>query len=369
MAIPTYTTASPDSEIAPLSPAAAGRAVRPATIIDRWLAGPAARSRPVQVALDLTMVAVTLMVFAQVALPEVLFHVIFVVLVVHAFLFGLRGTLWRIGIVSLVIVGYSVEARTAGLDEMDLAEWPLMLVIAVLVALMADRREAAARHYAALFRRASARLLAVQEDERRRFARELHDGVGQTITALTLTLDAAGQGPAADERIASARRLASDALLETHDLATRLRPARIEQLGLAGALKDLARRVGVPVELEIERASDRVDLLPPGDAVEVYRVVQEALANVARHSGAAMARVQLSVPGERALRVVVTDAGVGFDPAAVRDSGLGLAGIRERAALLAATLTIETAPGAGTRITLDVPIGDVPIGPPAADLR
>lgn len=357
MAIPTYTTAPADAELAPLS-AAGGGVIQPVNVLSQWLARPWARSRQVQIGLDLAMIAVTAMTFAQVGPPEVLFHVIFVVLVVQAFLFGLSGTLWRIGIVSLVIVGYSIEARTvAGLDELDLAEWPLMLVIAVLVALMADRREAAARHYAALFRRASARLLAVQEDERRRFARELHDGVGQTITALTLTLEAAGDGTATDERIASARRLASDALLETHDLATRLRPARIEQLGLAGALKDLARRAGCPVELEVDRSAGDVDLLPPGAAVEVYRIIQEALANVARHSGAELARVQLSVEDGRTLRVVVADSGRGFDPAAVRDSGLGLAGIRERAALLAATLTIATAPGAGTRITLDVPLG------------
>ena len=364
MAIPTYTTAPLDSELAAANAAAVDRPGRPSRFLQRWLASPWVRSRQVQVAIDLAMAAVTVMVFAQVAQPEVLFHIIFVGLVAQAFLFGLSGTLWRIGIVSLVIVGYSVEARTVGLDEMDLAEWPLMLVIAVLVALMADRREAAARHYAALFRRASARLLAVQEDERRRFARELHDGLGQTITALTLTLDAAGDASAKDERIASARRLASDALLETHDLATRLRPARIDQLGLAGALKDLARRAGCPVKLEVDRSAGDVDLLPPGVAVEVYRIVQEALANVARHSSAELAHVQLSVEDGRTLRVVIADSGRGFDLAAVRDSGLGLAGMRERAALLAATLTIATAPGAGTRITVDVPIGTGSLGEP-----
>ncbi|MEO8272927.1 MAG: sensor histidine kinase [Chloroflexota bacterium] len=305
------------------------------------------------------MAAVTVMTFAQVAQPEVLFHIIFVGLIVEAFLFGLSGTLWRIGIVSLLIVGYSMEARMAGLDEMDLAEWPLMLVIAVLVALMADRREAAAQHYAALFRRASARLLAVQEDERRRFARELHDGVGQTITALTFSLDAAAAGAPNDERLASARRLANDALLETHDLATRLRPARIDQLGLAGALHDLARTAGCAVSLEVAPAAATVGLLAPGAAVEVYRIAQEALANVARHSGAEIAEVSLTMRDERTLRLAISDSGRGFDPAATRDNGLGLAGIRERAALLAANLTITSTPGAGTTITVDVPIGAV----------
>jgi signal transduction histidine kinase len=358
LAIPTYTTAPPDAGLTPT--AGPGVSVRPARFLSRALARSWARSRLVQLGLDLAMVAVTLMTFGHVAPPEVLFHVIFIVLIGHAFLFGLRGTLWRIALVSVVIVGYSIEARAvADLDEMDLAEWPLMLVIAVLVALMADRREAAARHYATLFGRASARLLAVQEDERRRFARELHDGLGQTITALTLTLDAAIDGTTKDERLASARRLASDALLETHDLATRLRPARIDQLGLAGALKDLSRTAGCPVRLVIDPAASAVGILTPGAAVEVYRMAQEALANVVRHSGAELAEMSLTMRNERTLRLLISDSGRGFEPSATRDSGLGLAGMRERAVLLAATLTIMSAPGAGTTITVDVPIGAV----------
>lgn len=306
--------------------------------------------------LDLALLGLNILVFAQVAPPEVMFHAIFVLLVVHAFLFGLRGTLWRIGVVSLVLLGYSAAA-TAGarLEPMDLSEWPLMFLIAVLVALMAERSEASARHYATLFRRASDRLLAVQEDERRRFARELHDGVGQTLTALSLSLEAAHDERAVEERIDSARRLAADALVETHDLATRLRPARIEQLGLARALADLAGRVGCTVRLRVEPAAGRADLLGPGAAVEVYRIVQEALSNAARHSGVESADVELTLH-ERVLRVVIDDRGRGFDPRLARDGGLGLSGMRERAALLGAEMAIASAPGAGTRITLDVPV-------------
>jgi signal transduction histidine kinase len=286
--------------------------------------------------------------------------VIFVLLVVQAFLFGLRATLLRIGFVAVVIVVYALAGSFGlGLGQHDLAEWPLMFVIAILVALMADWRAATVRHFETLFRRASDRLLAVQEDERRRFARELHDGVGQTLTALTLRLDAAADGATdsavAAERVASARRLAQDALLETHDLATRLRPARIEQLGLARALRDLAERSGCQVEMKIGSEASRPDLLSAHAGVEVYRIVQEALANVARHSGVGVATVSLAVRDD-VLRVVVEDAGRGFDPASVRDGGLGLAGIRERTALLGGRVTIESAPGAGTRLALLVPV-------------
>src|SRR3990172_12818755 len=112
-----------------------------------------------------------------------------------------------------------------------------MFVIAVLVAGMADRRAATARLYEALFRRASDRLLTVQEDERARLARELHDGVGQTMTALSLTLDAVSGGGASDDsraRIATARQLAEEALADTRELANRLPPAPLAPAGLAG---------------------------------------------------------------------------------------------------------------------------------------
>ncbi|HEX4898004.1 MAG TPA: sensor histidine kinase [Candidatus Limnocylindrales bacterium] len=358
MTIPTSTSATDAADPGlVVTPAEAGPEALVPTLAGR-LVRQVARLWPVPLWLDLGLLGLNLLVFAQVAPPEVVFHAIFVLLVLHAFLFGLRGTLWRIGIVSVVLLGYSAATTTgAPLEPMDLSEWPLMFVIAVLVALMAERSDASVRHYASLFRRASDRLLAVQEDERRRFARELHDGVGQTLTALSLSLEAAHDGIAVGERIASAQRLAQDALVETHDLASRLRPARLEQLGLARALADLAGRVGCTVQLRVEPAAGHVHLLQPGAAVEVYRIVQEALSNAARHSGAASADVELTLD-RQVLRVVIDDRGCGFELQAARDGGLGLAGMRERAALLGADLAIVTAPGAGTRITLEVPVED-----------
>jgi signal transduction histidine kinase len=361
LTIPPYTDASSHIVVGSTTasaeksetPAANGRA------LDRWLDRVAGRPRRIQLALDVAMVCLALLILAQVAPPELLFHAIFVALVMHAFLFGLADTLRRIGIVSVALLAYAAApALGAPFQPMELTEWPLMFVIAVLVAWMADRRATTARLYASLFRGATDRLLAVQEDERRRFARELHDGVGQTLTALTLTLDAAAAVRGRSEsgaRLASARRLAEDALVETHDLAERLRPARLEQIGLAAAVRDLGGRVGLPVRVQVGPGAAETGLLDPGAAAEVYRIVQEALANAARHSGAPLARVMLATK-DGVLRVVVDDAGQGFDPADVRETGLGLAGMRERAALLGAHLRVESAPGQGTRVALEVPL-------------
>ncbi len=353
---PTYTAMPQNVATASHEPRANAPETTPVALLDRWLAMPVARSRKTQLAIDLAIVAITILTFARAWEPDVPFHVVFVLLVVHAFLFGFPGTIIRIGLVSIAIVAYAVAgALGLGFEQNELSEWPLMFLIAVLVALMADWREASARHFESLFRHASDRLLEVQEDERRRFARELHDGVGQTLTALMLAIDAADDAttpPAVrNERTASARRLAHDALLETHDLATRLRPARIEQLGLAGALRDLSTRAGCQVSLTIEPEADSVSLLPASAGVEVYRIAQEALANVARHSGADRAEVRLGVEGDR-VRLDVADAGNGFDLDAAGGDGLGLPGMRERAALLGASLTISSRPGGGTQVTV-----------------
>ncbi len=361
MTIPSYTdTIRPGGVGSPADSAGQGVArVMPGRVIDRWLDRLTARLRRVELALDAAAIGLALLTLAQAGPPEFLIHAIFVLLVVHAFLFGLRGTLWRIGIVSAAVLAYAAgPALGAPFQPLELTEWPLMFVIAVLVAWMADRRAATARLYVSLFRRASDRLLTVQEDERRRLARELHDGVGQTITALTLTLDAAGAAVApseADARLASARRLAEDALAETRDLANRLRPARLEQIGLAAAVRDLASRAGLPVRVQVDPAAAEAGLLDPTAAAETYRIVQEAICNAARHSGAPEAHVTLAVR-DGVLRVAVADEGGGFDPAIGRQSGLGLTGMRERAVLLGGHLRVETAPGEGTRVVLEVPL-------------
>jgi signal transduction histidine kinase len=362
LAIPPYTT--------PALPDAVPYAGRHAE--DVRLIGPAPRSRregwtswlhlnrrAAQVVVDLAMIATVVLTFAHTAVPaDVMFHIVFVLLTVHAFLFGLRGTMLRIAIVSLPLLAFA-NARLFGWVQpsFDLNEWPLMFVIAVLVAWMADRRDATAKRYASLFRQASERLLTVEEDERRRIALELHDGVGQVLAAMTLTLDAAGGslGPRAKaQRVSAARRMAATALAEVRHLAHRMRPARLEERGLTAAIRDLAGQSGFPVRVHVDPQLDPMPVLEPTMTVGVYRIVQEALANAARHSGAPVAHVSIGLHDSH-LQVLVSDEGRGFNPRTAVDPGIGLAGMYERAELLGGTLSIQSAEGRGTNVALDLP--------------
>lgn len=348
--------APPEPGLNPLTdPASPWR--RRATAARRAILNP----RVLHVALDVAAVVFIVLAFATTVLSaEFLFHCVFVTLVLHAFFFGLRGTLVRIGLASVPLLVYA-DAQAFGLIEppLELTEWPLMFVIAVLVAWMADMRSSTSRRYASLFRIASERLLTVEEDERRRVAGELHDGVGQVLTALTLTLDAAAEPmPAASvrERVVAARSLADTALAQTRDLSHRMRPARLEERGLVTAVRDLAAQSGFDVVVDADAAAANPELLGPTATVEVFRIIQEALANAARHSGAPGAHLTIACRDDE-LVVEVADEGSGFDPAAVADSGIGLAGMVERARLIGAELVVATAPGAGTVVCLGLPIG------------
>jgi signal transduction histidine kinase len=367
LAIPPYTTPIADGAPHVGQPPASPIGTWTGTRAERWTSWVHLNRRLAQGVLDAAATATIALTFVSTVLPaDVMFHVVFVLLTVQAFLFGLRATLLRIGIVSIPLLVYA-NARAFGLSEpeFDLAEWPLMFVIAVLVAWMADRVDTTAKRYASLFRQASERLLTVEEDERRRIALELHDGVGQVLTAMTLTLDAAGGrtgANATEQRVASARRMAATALAEVRHLAHRMRPSRLEERGLAAAIRDLAGQSGFPVRIHVDPQLDPMPPLEPTMTVEVYRIVQEALANAARHSAAPVAQVSLSLRElslrERQLLVVVSDEGRGFDPRATVDPGIGLAGMYERAELLGGTLSIQSAEGRGTSVTLVVPLRD-----------
>ncbi|MHB8892502.1 MAG: sensor histidine kinase [Candidatus Limnocylindrales bacterium] len=339
-----------------------------------------ARPVPLLLVLDAAGVGLAAATVAQLADPDILLHIVWIVLALQAFTFGLRPAALRIGAASVFVVLYAAAANDgsgslgATLTDLDLEEWPLMAVIAVLVAIMAERVTSTGRRYAALYRAASNRLLTAQEDERRRLALDLHDGVGQTITALTLTLDAAEASlvtagvPDAGGRdgVRRAREISATALEEVRGVALRLRPPRLDETGLVAAIQELSAAAGVPVAFAADPALVQPGLIDRAGEVEAYRVVQEALGNAARHARAT--RIAISIRRvDRHLRIEVTDDGVGFNAALVQRRGLGLASMRDRAAAVHGTLVIRSKPGVGTVVRLDVPLANGAVGSATGD--
>ena len=210
------------------------------------------------------------------------------------------------------------------------------------------------------------RMAVAQEEERRRIARELHDQVGQTVTGLSLglkTLEATLAGLHADTtvqvRLAWLRSLAAGIGQDIHRAAVDLRPAALDDFGLPSALAALAatinERHGVAVDAQVVGVVNR---LPPDVETVVYRVAQEALTNVVKHARAGVASVLLEQRADE-LRLIVEDDGLGFDPAGdgeVERPRLGLSGIRERLRLVNGSLQLETSPGAGTTLFVQIPL-------------
>ena len=200
-------------------------------------------------------------------------------------------------------------------------------------------------------------------EERNRLARDLHDSVVQKLFGLGLAARSASvlleRDPhAAREQVDRLGELSQEAAEELRSLVFQLRPAALETDGLGPALRkhvDVLRRVHRR-EIELELAGGAS--LAPGPAGEVFRIAQEALGNALRHSGAAHIAVRLSEPNGRLL-LTVEDDGVGFEPesAALRSRRLGLTSMEERADALGGRLTVESRPGAGARIGLEVPLG------------
>jgi two-component system sensor histidine kinase UhpB len=204
-------------------------------------------------------------------------------------------------------------------------------------------------------RRDSARrALAAQEDERRRVARELHDEVGQSLTAVVLQLQRARAGTAADAdaRLAEAQEAARATLEEVRAIARNLRPEALDELGLPAALRQLcvdAARTGAAVEPRIGEAA--AGALAPETEVVIYRVAQEALTNALRHADAGAITLALDVAGNGGAVLRVADDGRGSGGR----TGAGMRGMRERALLVGGALDVRPAPGGGTVVTLTVP--------------
>lgn len=196
-------------------------------------------------------------------------------------------------------------------------------------------------------------VLQAQEAERARIARDLHDEANQALTGVLLRLEATAEHAPEELRpeLREAQRAATQAIEELLRLARELRPAALDDHGLAAALRtkvsDFSRQTGLPTELDVAGAD--ADRLGPDEQIVVYRVVQESLSNVARHAGAGHVRVALAREGDATV-ARVQDDGRGF--ARPASGGHGLTGMRERAALAGGSLDVRSAPGHGTTVEL-----------------
>jgi two-component system sensor histidine kinase UhpB len=221
------------------------------------------------------------------------------------------------------------------------------------------------------FRIITTGVLRVQEAERGRIARDLHDSVGQSLTALKIQLEvllqeAGGRTDGLAARLASLTDLADRTLHEVRLLSHRLRPPMLDDLGLVPTLRWLARSFGARLPVEIVAGGlDGEMRLDPDLETLLYRVAQEALSNAARHAQASSALVRLERNAGR-IRLCITDTGRGFDVAAVQHqpaagSGFGLSGMRDRVRLFGGRFAVRSRPGEGTAIEVDLPVGTEPL--------
>jgi len=255
--------------------------------------------------------------------------------------------------VTKVFESFNRELRASGL--LIIAAGILVAGLSIRRILVLERLSASARGELQLL---SARLVAAQEDERRRLARELHDEVGQSMSAVVVelgNLEAALPGTDAilRERLSRVKELAEASVGDVRNMALLLRPSMLDDLGLVPALRwqarEVARRTGMKIKVAAEDVGDD---LPDDYRTCIYRVVQEALNNCARHAKAKAVRVTVRQEPER-ITVGIQDDGVGFD---ARDKGVGILGMEERVRGLGGLFRVDSEPGNGTVISILLPL-------------
>lgn len=210
-------------------------------------------------------------------------------------------------------------------------------------------------------RRDSARRAqSAQERERRALSLELHDQIGQNLTALLLQLDVASRfaaTPAQRAALETSLQTVRDCLEQVRGVVRRLRPEALDDLGLVSALEHLCDRVGHDTGLLVDRSLDhRIPPLSPDAQLVVYRITQESLTNAVRHSGAGRVLVRLE-PARGGARLTVTDDGTGMSDQAAE--GSGIRGMRERSLMVGAALRVVPRRPSGTSVTLEIPAAEV----------
>lgn len=224
-----------------------------------------------------------------------------------------------------------------------------------------DQSLVKAREFQIRLRQMSSQVLTAQEEERKRIARELHDDTAQALTSVLVRLrllERSVEGERLRAGLAELRDLTGATLEGVRRLAIDLRPAMLDDLGLEAALQSYVQDFSQRWPVRATFTSSRLGRLPADVELVLYRVVQEALSNVAKHAKASRALVRLTRRG-RALRLLVEDDGCGFDVEATRrsrESGLGLFGMEERLALVGGTLRVESVLGRGARVSVEVPL-------------
>lgn len=290
--------------------------------------------------------------------------ILLIPLVLMAWAYGRKGALWGSTWASLLHVGtgfyvLQLEIIGRGLWARELMRLSLIYAVPLIVSTLArrERRQMAAlsEAHARLQRHAATVEQLAVSRERVRLARDLHDTLAHSLTALAVQLEALrtvqAHDPAQAQRVADdALALARQGLEESRRAIQALRADPVDTLGLVGAVRGLLQglqaRAAVVVELAV--AGEESDLTTEEAAV-LYRIAEEALANIERHAAAQRVMVRLAF-GQDRTDLEITDDGVGFDLALVSDDRYGLTGMRERAALIGATLEVASAPGQGSRV-------------------
>jgi signal transduction histidine kinase len=255
-----------------------------------------------------------------------------------------------------VLLAPPAQADWTGWIEWTLAfllTWFMGLVLRRQVVLVAELRTVRGES------EERARQVAVLE-ERQRLSRELHDSVTQALYGISLYTEAAGRALAEGDQepvatnLHDIRETTQEALGEMRLLLFELRPPLLHERGLAGALRARLQAVEGRTGLATEFTAEREERLPPNIEQELYRLAQEALNNVLKHAHATRVTVRMTIEDLRA-RLEVADDGIGFEPSLQGAGGLGLGGMRERVQRLGGTLHIESSPGAGTAVRVEVP--------------
>jgi signal transduction histidine kinase len=269
----------------------------------------------------------------------------------------------------LIVVAYLspqvLDARADLLLRRLLLLWGLVLLVLLGLAWYLAKASVLRRNHErriaeseTRLRMLSAQLITAQEDERRRLSRDLHDELGQIVTAVTLDLQRAAQADGAkkNDLLHQATQETRCLLDKIHEITVRIRPTLLDDLGLKDAVQsllgDFERRTGIATRTEL--SFDRSDI-PAPTSENVFRILQEALTNVAKHARAKEVMVNLKVT-QRNVCLSVLDAGAGFAPAEVNGHGLGLLGMRERAELLDGEFQVHAESGKGTQIQVTIPL-------------